>query len=28
VQEFYPDLAPYRAHLRMDLAAVMPTHVI
>jgi len=24
----YPDLAPYRAHLRMGLAAVMPAHVI
>jgi beta-N-acetylhexosaminidase len=28
VPALYPDLAPYRAHLKMDLAAVMPAHVI
>ncbi|MDT3735672.1 MAG: beta-N-acetylhexosaminidase [Denitratisoma sp.] len=28
VQALYPDLAPYRAHRKMDLAAVMPAHVI
>jgi beta-N-acetylhexosaminidase len=28
VQALYPDLAPYRAHRGMDLAAVMPAHVI
>jgi beta-N-acetylhexosaminidase len=27
-QALYPDLAPYRDHRRMDLAAVMPAHVI
>ncbi|MCC6271727.1 MAG: beta-N-acetylhexosaminidase, partial [Microbacteriaceae bacterium] len=28
VQALYADLAPYRAHREMDLAAVMPAHVI
>ncbi len=28
VQALYPDLSPYRAHHGMDLAAVMPAHVI
>ncbi len=28
VQALYADLAPYRAHRRMELAAVMPAHVI
>lgn len=28
VSALYPDLAPYRAHRKMDLAAVMPAHVI
>ncbi|HMM54343.1 MAG TPA: beta-N-acetylhexosaminidase [Candidatus Desulfobacillus sp.] len=28
VRELYADLAPYRAHRRMGLAAVMPAHVI
>lgn len=28
VQALYPDLAPYRAHREMNLAAVMPAHVI
>ena len=28
VQALYPDLSPYRAHRKMDLAAVMPAHVI
>jgi beta-N-acetylhexosaminidase len=28
VQALYADLAPYRAHLEMGLAAVMPAHVI
>ncbi|MBM3390917.1 MAG: beta-N-acetylhexosaminidase [Betaproteobacteria bacterium] len=28
VQALYPDLAPYRDHRRMGLAAVMPAHVV
>ncbi|CAG0926984.1 MAG: Beta-hexosaminidase [Rhodocyclaceae bacterium] len=28
VQALYPDISPYRAHRAMDLAAVMPAHVI